>query len=111
MSQGEAAAVPASCSNSCRQWTNECVPALSLQVTVLAKIGEGAFGEVSLCQCPTFGRVAVKWIKPTKVSPCCVGGSNCRMVHPPAPAAASPARVPPSLRLDAHAHPAHAAAC
>lgn len=37
------------------------------QVTVLAKIGEGAFGEVSLCQCPTFGRVAVKWIKPTKV--------------------------------------------
>jgi hypothetical protein len=37
------------------------------QVTVLAKIGEGAFGEVSLAQCDTYGRVAVKWIKPTKV--------------------------------------------
>ncbi len=37
------------------------------QVTVLAKIGEGAFGEVSLAQCSTYGRVAVKWIKPTKV--------------------------------------------
>ena len=37
------------------------------QVNVLAKIGEGAFGEVSLAQCATFGRVAVKWIKPTKV--------------------------------------------
>jgi serine/threonine protein kinase len=36
-------------------------------VTVVAKIGEGAFGEVSLCECPTYGRVAVKWIKPTKV--------------------------------------------
>jgi len=37
------------------------------QVTVLAKIGEGSFGEVSLCQCPTYGKVAVKWIKSTKV--------------------------------------------
>eukprot|EP00887_Chlorella_sp_A99_P004451 scaffold30.g4451.t1 len=37
------------------------------QVAVLAKIGEGAFGEVSLADCPTYGRVAVKWIKPTKV--------------------------------------------
>lgn len=35
-------------------------------VHVVAKIGEGAFGEVSLCECPTYGRVAVKWIKPTK---------------------------------------------
>ena len=34
---------------------------------MLAKIGEGAFGEVSLAQCATYGRVAVKWIKPTKV--------------------------------------------
>lgn len=40
------------------------------QVRVLAKIGEGAFGEVSLAECPTYGRVAVKWIKPTKV--CCI---------------------------------------
>lgn len=36
-------------------------------LTIIAKIGEGSFGEVSLCQCPTFGRVAVKWIKSTKV--------------------------------------------
>lgn len=34
---------------------------------ILAKIGEGSFGEVSLCDCGTFGRVAVKWIKSTKV--------------------------------------------
>ena len=39
----------------------------SSQLTVLAKIGEGSFGEVSLCQCPTYGRVAVKWIKSSKV--------------------------------------------
>ena len=39
----------------------------SSQLTILAKIGEGSFGEVSLCQCPTFGRVAVKWIKSSKV--------------------------------------------
>jgi hypothetical protein len=39
----------------------------SSALAVLAKIGEGSFGEVSLCQCPTFGRVAVKWIKSTKV--------------------------------------------
>lgn len=37
------------------------------QVTVLSKLGEGTFGEVSLAECPTYGRVAVKWIKPTKV--------------------------------------------
>jgi serine/threonine protein kinase len=37
------------------------------QVSVLAKIGEGAFGEVSLAHCSTYGNVAVKWIKPTKV--------------------------------------------
>lgn len=38
----------------------------SSAVSVVAKIGEGAFGEVSLCECPTYGRVAVKWIKPTR---------------------------------------------
>jgi hypothetical protein len=31
----------------------------------LAKIGEGAFGEVSLVECETYGQVAVKWIKNT----------------------------------------------
>ena len=40
------------------------------QVNVLAKIGEGAFGEVSLAHCSTYGNVAVKWIKPTKVRGC-----------------------------------------
>ena len=44
-----------------------CVSCRLRQVRVLAKIGEGAFGEVSLAECPTYGRVAVKWIKPTKV--------------------------------------------
>lgn len=42
----------------------------SAQVNVLAKIGEGAFGEVSLAHCSTYGNVAVKWIKPTKASGC-----------------------------------------
>lgn len=46
-----------------------------LQVTVLAKIGEGAFGEVSLAHCSTYGNVAVKWIKPTKVGGRC--GAAC----------------------------------
>jgi hypothetical protein len=32
-------------------------------LAVLTRLGEGAFGEVSLCECPTFGRVAVKWLK------------------------------------------------
>lgn len=50
----------------------QCVDARHMRV--LAKIGEGAFGEVSLAECPTYGRVAVKWIKPTKVS-CAIGAS------------------------------------
>jgi hypothetical protein len=33
------------------------------QVKVERVIGEGAFGAVSLACCPTFGRVAVKWLK------------------------------------------------
>ncbi len=32
-------------------------------VNVLKRIGEGAFGEVSLALCATFGKVAVKWLK------------------------------------------------
>lgn len=38
-------------------------------VKVLGRIGEGAFGEVSLATCAIFGKVAVKWLK----------------VHPPHP--------------------------
>jgi serine/threonine protein kinase len=37
-------------------------------VKVLAKIGEGAFGEVSLATVPIFGKVAVKWLKPKKLT-------------------------------------------
>ena len=33
------------------------------KVQVLSSIGEGAFGEVSLAYLPTFGKVAVKWLK------------------------------------------------
>jgi hypothetical protein len=33
------------------------------EVKVLAKIGEGAFGEVSRAQAPLYGTVAVKWLK------------------------------------------------
>ena len=32
-------------------------------VKILRRIGEGAFGEVSLAHCATFGKVAVKWLK------------------------------------------------
>jgi hypothetical protein len=32
-------------------------------VKVLGRIGEGAFGEVSLATCAIFGKVAVKWLK------------------------------------------------
>ena len=34
---------------------------------VMGRIGEGAFGEVSLANSPVFGQVAVKWLKPSKV--------------------------------------------
>mmetsp|Transcript_38013 Transcript_38013/g.90296 ORF Transcript_38013/g.90296 Transcript_38013/m.90296 type:complete len:747 (-) Transcript_38013:278-2518(-) len=37
------------------------------EVKVLYKIGEGAFGEVSLATIPIFGKVAVKWLKPGKI--------------------------------------------
>lgn len=37
------------------------------EVKVLCKIGEGAFGEVSLATAPIFGKVAVKWLKATKL--------------------------------------------
>ena len=40
----------------------------SSDVKVLAKIGEGAFGEVSLATVPIFGKVAVKWLKPKKLT-------------------------------------------
>jgi hypothetical protein len=35
-------------------------------VRVARRIGEGAFGDVCLATVPTFGRVAVKWLKPTR---------------------------------------------
>lgn len=35
---------------------------------MLGRIGEGAFGEVSLATSPIFGQVAIKWLKPGKVS-------------------------------------------
>lgn len=34
----------------------------------MGRIGEGAFGEVSLASSPIFGQVAIKWLKPGKVS-------------------------------------------
>lgn len=37
------------------------------EVKILLRIGEGAFGEVSLATCAIFGSVAVKWLKPGKV--------------------------------------------
>ncbi|KAA6419719.1 MAG: kinase family [Trebouxia sp. A1-2] len=37
------------------------------EVKILRRIGEGAFGEVSLATCAIFGSVAVKWLKPGKV--------------------------------------------
>ena len=37
------------------------------EITVLGRIGEGAFGEVSLATSPIFGQVAIKWLKPGKV--------------------------------------------
>lgn len=33
------------------------------EVKILLRIGEGAFGEVSLATCAIFGSVAVKWLK------------------------------------------------
>lgn len=38
------------------------------EISVLGRIGEGAFGEVSLATSPIFGQVAIKWLKPGKVS-------------------------------------------
>lgn len=35
-------------------------------VRVMKKIGEGAFGEVSLATAPIFGTVAIKWLKPER---------------------------------------------
>ena len=38
------------------------------EVRVVAKIGEGAFGEVSRAQAPLYGTVAVKWLKSERFS-------------------------------------------
>lgn len=40
-----------------------CRHAAQDEVKVLGRIGEGAFGEVSLATCAIFGKVAVKWLK------------------------------------------------
>lgn len=36
---------------------------LQEEVKILLRIGEGAFGEVSLATCTIFGSVAIKWLK------------------------------------------------
>ena len=36
-------------------------------LNILGPIGEGAFGDVSLAHSPIFGKVATKWLKPSKV--------------------------------------------
>lgn len=41
----------------------DCCPCLQDEVKILRRIGEGAFGEVSLATCAIFGSVAVKWLK------------------------------------------------
>lgn len=41
------------------------------EITVLGRIGEGAFGEVSLASSPIFGQVAIKWLKLGKVRSSC----------------------------------------
>eukprot|EP01025_Chloroclados_australasicus_P054069 TRINITY_DN6404_c0_g4_i1.p1 TRINITY_DN6404_c0_g4~~TRINITY_DN6404_c0_g4_i1.p1 ORF type:complete len:674 (-),score=61.76 TRINITY_DN6404_c0_g4_i1:1727-3748(-) len=38
------------------------------QVETISKIGEGGFGNVELCRVPLFDVVAVKWLKPEKIS-------------------------------------------
>lgn len=40
------------------------------EVKVLGRIGEGAFGEVSLATCAIFGKVAVKWLKVGLLAAC-----------------------------------------
>lgn len=35
------------------------------EVSIIRRIGEGAYGEVSLAMCKTFGKVAIKWLKVT----------------------------------------------
>ena len=46
---------------------NRFVALFQEEITVLGRIGEGAFGEVSLATSPIFGQVAIKWLKPGKV--------------------------------------------
>jgi hypothetical protein len=33
------------------------------EVQIVSPLGEGAFGEVTLANCKTYGRVAIKWLK------------------------------------------------
>jgi Protein tyrosine and serine/threonine kinase len=54
-------ACPCNCSST------RFVALLQDEITVLGRIGEGAFGEVSLASSPIFGQVAIKWLKPGKV--------------------------------------------
>lgn len=55
------------------------------EVKILLRIGEGAFGEVSLATCAIFGSVAVKWLKvsnatlPLQVVPCGTSLWPCHM--------------------------------
>jgi hypothetical protein len=39
------------------------LPLFKADLTVVRKIGEGAFGEVALASTPSYGLVAVKWLK------------------------------------------------
>ena len=47
------------------------------EVKVLGRIGEGAFGEVSLATCAIFGKVAVKWLKVGAPWPPCLPEGVC----------------------------------
>lgn len=46
-----------------RDFADMPLPVMQDEVKVLGRIGEGAFGEVSLATCAIFGKVAVKWLK------------------------------------------------
>ena len=75
-----AAIIPLDLFQADKSFVTACLHFLQEEVKILMRIGEGAFGEVSLATCAIFGSVAVKWLKVCITLHCCFSFATFALV-------------------------------